>query len=49
MLNWIWLGLVLIAVVYAAFTGTMEAVSAAAFESAKSAITLVIVDQAKNY
>ena len=42
MLNWIWLGLVLIAVVYAAFTGSMEAVSTAAFESAKSAVTLVI-------
>jgi spore maturation protein SpmA len=41
-LNWIWLGLVLVAVVHAAFTGTMEAVSAAAFGSAKSAVNLVI-------
>ena len=42
MLNWIWLGLVLIAVVTAAFNGTMEAVSKAALDSAKSAISLVI-------
>lgn len=42
MLNWIWLGLVVVAVVYGAFTGHMQAVSQAAFESAKSAITLVI-------
>jgi spore maturation protein SpmA len=41
-LNWIWLGLILSAVVYAGFTGRMEAVSAAAFESAKSAVELVI-------
>jgi spore maturation protein SpmA len=42
LLNWIWLGLILGAVVYAGFTGRMEAVSAAAFESAKSAVDLVI-------
>ncbi|MEE8508607.1 MAG: nucleoside recognition domain-containing protein [Myxococcota bacterium] len=42
MLNWIWLGLILVSVVYAAFTGRMDAVQAAVFESAKSAITLVI-------
>ncbi len=42
MLNAIWLGLVLVAVVYAAFTGKMEAVSAAAFDSAESAVGLVI-------
>lgn len=42
MLNWIWLGLILGAVLHAAFTGRMEAVSTAAFESAKSAVTLVI-------
>jgi len=41
-LNWIWLGLVVISVVHAGFTGHMEAVSLAAFESAKSAVSLVI-------
>ena len=42
MLNWIWLGLILLAVVHAAFTGNMQAVSKAAFDSAKSAVELVI-------
>jgi spore maturation protein SpmA len=41
-LNWIWLGLILLSVVYAAFTGTMQAVSQAAFDNAKSAVELVI-------
>ena len=41
-LNWIWLGLILLAVVYGAFTGRMQEVSAASFEGAKSAVTLVI-------
>jgi spore maturation protein SpmA len=41
-LNWIWLSLILGAVVCAAFTGQMPAVSEAAFESAKSAVQLVI-------
>ncbi len=42
MLNAIWLGLVLIAVVYASFAGTMPAVTAAAFKSAETAIGDVI-------
>ncbi|MGH0028583.1 MAG: nucleoside recognition domain-containing protein [Myxococcota bacterium] len=42
MLNWIWLGLVLAAVVCAALTGQMEAVSTAAFDSAKGAVSFVI-------
>ena len=42
MLNWIWLGLVLVSVAVAAFTGRMEAVSNASLESAKSAIELII-------
>ncbi len=42
MLNAIWLSLVLIAVVYAAFTGQMKAVADAAFSSAESAVMLVI-------
>jgi spore maturation protein SpmA len=42
LLNWIWLSLILGAVVCAAFTGQMPAVSEAAFESAKSAVQLVI-------
>jgi spore maturation protein SpmA len=41
-LNAIWVGLVVIAVVVAAFTGRMEAVSQGALEAAKDAITLVI-------
>jgi spore maturation protein SpmA len=41
-LNWIWLGLIWGAVVYAAFTGHMEAVSKAAFDEAIGAVTLVI-------
>jgi spore maturation protein SpmA len=42
MLNWIWLGLILGSIVYAAFTGRMEEVQTAVFESAKSAVSLVI-------
>jgi len=42
LLNWIWLALIWGAVVYAGFTGTMEAVSKAAFDEAIGAITLVI-------
>jgi spore maturation protein SpmA len=42
MLNAIWLGLVLVSVVYAAFAGTMPAVTAAAFKSAETAIADVI-------
>ena len=42
MLNWIWLGLVLTSVVFAAFTGRMEAVSKTSLDTAKRAIELVI-------
>jgi len=42
LLNWIWLGLVLTSVVFAAFTGRMEAVSKTSLETAKRAIELVI-------
>ncbi len=42
MLNAIWLGLVLISVLYAAYAGTMPAVTAAAFKSAETAIGDVI-------
>ena len=41
-LNWIWIGLILIAVLFGAWTGRMEAVQDAAFASAKSAVSLVI-------
>ena len=41
-MNAIWLGLVLVAIVYAAFTGTMPAVSKAGFEGAESGVTTVI-------
>ena len=42
MLNAIWVGLVAISVVVAAFTGRMEAVSRDAFEATKGAITTLI-------
>jgi spore maturation protein SpmA len=41
-LNGIWLGLMLTAVVYAAFTGRMDAVKTAAFSGARDAVDLVI-------
>jgi spore maturation protein SpmA len=41
-LNWVWLGLILISIIYAAFTGRMADVSTGLFEGAKSAVTLVI-------
>ncbi len=42
MLNAIWVGLVVVAVVVAAFTGKMEAVSKEAFEATKTAIQTLI-------
>jgi len=42
LLNGIWLGLMLTSVVYAAFTGRMDAVKMAALSGAKDAIDLVI-------
>lgn len=42
MLNVIWLGLVLVSVVYAAFTGNMKPVAEAAFTSAEAAVALLI-------
>lgn len=42
MLNAIWLGLMLASIVCAAFTGRMEATKLAAFEGAKSGVTIVL-------
>lgn len=42
MLNYIWAFMILIGVVYASFTGNIEAVSSAALDSAKEAVTLCI-------
>src|SRR5215212_5502696 len=42
MLNYIWFGLMAIALVVAAFNGTAEAVSKAAVESASTAVTIAI-------
>jgi spore maturation protein SpmA len=42
MMNAVWLFLVVASIVTAAFSGTMEAVSTASIESAKSAVTLAI-------
>ncbi len=39
-MNWIWLGLLVLSVVTAALNGTMEAVTQASVDSAKSAVTL---------
>ncbi len=41
-MNYIWMGLIVSAVVYGAFAGTMEAVSKASIDSAKSAVNLAI-------
>jgi spore maturation protein A len=42
MMNWIWLGLVVIGVIAAAVTGRMDALTKAAFEAAKTAVELCI-------
>ena len=42
MLNYIWAGMLIIGIVYALFTGNMEAVSNACLEYAESAVTLCI-------
>ncbi len=41
-INIIWLGMILVAVVTAAYTGTMDKVTKASFDSAKAAVTLAI-------
>lgn len=42
MLNYIWGGMILIGIVYGAFTGNMEAITNAALDSAKEAVSLCI-------
>lgn len=42
MLNWIWLGLVVVSVVVGAATGRLEAVTRAAFEGARSAVEIAL-------
>jgi spore maturation protein SpmA len=42
MLNWIWLGLILGSIIFAAFTGRLGEVQGAIYDSAKDAVTLVI-------
>ncbi len=42
MINWIWLGLIVSGVIVAAFTGRMAEVIDAAFDAAKTAVTLSI-------
>ena len=42
MLNWIWLGLILSSIVYAAYTGRMTEVTQGLFEGTKDAVQLVI-------
>jgi spore maturation protein SpmA len=41
-LNWVWLGLIVLSVVYGAFTGRLDAVTASLFDGAQAAVTLVI-------
>lgn len=40
MINWIWMGMILIGIVVAAFNGTMSEVNEAAFEGAKTGVTI---------
>ena len=42
MINWIWLALIVSGVIVAAFTGRMAELTDAAFEAAKTAVTLSI-------
>lgn len=42
MLNFIWLGLILISIAVAAFNGRMEVISQASFEGAKSGLTVCV-------
>ena len=42
MINWIWLGLIVLAVIVAGFNGRMGELSSAAFDSAKTAVQLSI-------
>jgi spore maturation protein SpmA len=42
MLNWIWLGLILGSIIFAAFEGRLGEVQGAIYDSAKDAVTLVI-------
>lgn len=42
MMNWIWLGLLAVGIITAAFTGRMDAVTKAAFDAAKTAVELCI-------
>ncbi|MFS0751537.1 nucleoside recognition domain-containing protein [Oceanobacillus sp. 1P07AA] len=42
MINWIWISMAVIGIVYAMFSGNMEAVNQAIFESAGDAVTLSI-------
>ncbi|MDD2973187.1 MAG: nucleoside recognition protein [Lachnospiraceae bacterium] len=42
MMNMIWAGMILIGIIYAALTGTMDAVTNAAIDSAKDAVSLCI-------
>lgn len=42
LMSWIWLGMAAVAVLYGAFAGTLNAVSAAVTEGAQSAVTLCL-------
>ena len=42
MLNYLWAGMIMTGIIYAVFTGNMEAVTNGALDSAKEAITLCI-------
>ena len=42
MLNWIWLSLIIISIIYGAFSGSMADVTKASIDSAKSAVELAI-------
>ena len=42
MLNYLWAGMILIGIIYAAFTGHMSDITNAAIDSSKEAVTLCI-------
>ena len=42
MLNYLWAGMILVGIIYAAFTGHMSDITNAAIDSSKEAVTLCI-------
>ena len=49
MLNYLWAGMILVGVVFGAFNGRMQAITNAALDSSKEAVTLCIPFQVDSY